>query len=158
MGRRIRRFVAGDNSNLIAVIDDVCREGPWMSTRCYEPTPPWTHALAQPDCVSHSLLIVEGNHAIVGWCRLFPDQPCNGFRPEASLGIGLLRPYRNVGIGTTLVRESLQWALSAGVHNVTLSTRTDNARAIHVFEKCGFRPAGYTPDGLLKMERRLCSP
>jgi RimJ/RimL family protein N-acetyltransferase len=158
MGRAIRRFVAGDDANLITAINEVCSEGRWMSTRRYEPTTAWTHALLQPNCSHHSLLVVEANQALVGWCRLFPIQSCNGFQPEASLGIGLVQPYRDRGIGTSLLHESLQWALIVGVQRVTLSARVDNARAIHVFEKCGFRSIGYTADAFLKMECELCSP
>jgi len=126
-----------------------------MSMRRFEPTPDWTHALVQSGCLRHLLLAVEAEPTIVGWCRTFPIHPCNGFQPEASLGIGLLEPYRNMGIGTILVHESLQWALSVGMRNVTLSTRVDNARAIHVFKKCGFRATGYTPDALLEMKCEL---
>ena len=158
MNRAIRQFISGDGANLIATIDTVCGEGRWMSTPRYEPTPTWTHALGQADCIRHSLLVVEVNHAIVGWCRLFSDRPCNGFQSEASLGIGLLPPHRDMGIGTALVRESLDWAFSVGISSVTLSTRTDNARAIRVFEKCGFGPTGHTSEGLLEMECKLRSP
>lgn len=158
MGRVIRRFIACDGASLIAAMNQVCSEGCWMSTRRYEPTPAWAHALAQSDCLRHLLLVVEANRALVGWCRLFPDQPCNGFQPEASLGIGLLQPYRNRGIGTALVNETMQWGWSAGIYKVTLSTRADNTRAIHVFAKCGFEPTRSTPDGLLKMECGLGSP
>jgi RimJ/RimL family protein N-acetyltransferase len=103
-------------------------------------------------------LVVEANQALVGWCRLFPIQSCSGFQLEASLGIGLVQPYRDRGIGTTLVCESLEWALTVGIERVTLSARADNARAIHVFEKCGFRSIGYAVDDLLKMECELYSP
>ena len=158
MNGAIRHFISGDDTNLIAAIDAVCGEGRWMSTQRYEPKPAWTHALVQSDCLRHSLRVIEVGQTIVGWCRLFPIKPCNGFQPEASLGIGLLQPYRDMGIGTVFVRQSLQWALSAGLQKVTLSARADNARAIHVFEKCGFRPTGCMPGGLLKMECELCSP
>lgn len=151
----IRQFAVGDRANLIAAIDAVCGEEQWMCTRNFEPTPDWTHALVQVGCLRHLLLVVEAGPTVIGWCRTFPIYPCNGFQPEANLGIGLLEPYRNMGIGTALVCESLQWALSVGMRNVTLATRVDNARAIHVFEKRGFRATGDTPDALLKMECKL---
>ena len=91
-----------------------------MNTWRFEPTLAWNHALMQPDCVRHSLLIVEEERAVVGWCRLFPVEFCNGSRSELSLGIGLLAPYRDIGIVTSLVQKSLEWALSVGVKRVTL--------------------------------------
>jgi RimJ/RimL family protein N-acetyltransferase len=146
----IRPFAPGDLTGLTAAIDAVCGEGRWMSTRRFEPTPAWEHALGWPRCSRHLLLVAEIERTIVGWCRLFPTGPCNGFQPEVSLGIGVLQSYRDQGIGTSLVHQALRWASSSGMWSVTLSTRTNNARAIHVFEKCEFRVTDCLVDECLR--------
>lgn len=148
----IRPFAAGDQANLIAVIDAVCGEGCWMSTRRFEPNPTWTHALTRPGCLRHLLLVVEVEEIVIGWCRLFPACLCNGSPSEMRLGIGLLQPYRDRGIGTALVHKALHWASLVEVPKVTLLTRPDNARAIHVFEKCGFGTTGHISGNLLEMK------
>lgn len=155
-GRLIRPFAADDQTSLITTIDTVCGESRWMSTRRFEPTPAWTHALVQPDCPRHLLLVVGVDEAIMGWCRLFPTDLCNGAPPQVSLGIGLLQPYRDMGIGTALACEALEWASLNGVQSVILSTRPDNTRAIHVFKKCGFSTTGYMSGNLLAMQWESC--
>lgn len=148
----IRPFTLDDRPGLIASIDAVCGEVRWMSTSHFEPTLAWTHALVHPDCLCHSLLVVEVNQNIVGWCRMFPTQ-CNGTM-QVELGIGLLAPYRLRGLGTKLVRQSLEWARQTGYDMASLQVHPANAIARHVFERCGFCYDG-TADGQLTMTRRL---
>jgi len=121
-----------------------------MSTTRYEPTPAWTHALEEPTCLRHLLLVVIDKHDVVGWCRTFPAS-CQVDSTEASLGIGLLLEYRNRGIGSQLVQQSLIWAAGRGLQRVTLTTRLDNNRAIHIFTCCGFAFTGQTRDDTAEM-------
>jgi RimJ/RimL family protein N-acetyltransferase len=111
-----------------------------MSTRHFEPTPSWKHALEKINCSCHKLLVVEWDEKIVGWCRSFPfsrrEDPL-----RAELGIGLLAQFRNQGIGTELVMRSLEWAEIAGLYRVDLTVSLENLVAIHVFRKCGFETA-----------------
>lgn len=132
---RTRQFAPGDGQGLAHTIDAVCGEGRWMRTVRFEPDALWEHAFANADCQCHLLLLAEDGSDIVGWCRVFPA----GGDWDALLGIGLLAPYRDRGIGTDLIRRALDWARQAGYRQVRLSTYADNMRAIHVFQKCGFR-------------------
>lgn len=46
----------------------------------------------------------------------------------------IFEPYQNQGLGTEIVKELTEiYGLD------TLWVRADNSRAIHVYEKCGFR-------------------
>ncbi|MGQ9803883.1 MAG: GNAT family N-acetyltransferase [Anaerolineae bacterium] len=150
---RTRQFALGDDQGLAHTIDAVCQEGQWMRTLRFEPDALWEHAFTSPECRCHLLLLVEDGRDIVGWCRVFPA----GGDLDASLGIGLLAPYRDRGIGTDLVRRALDWAGQAGYRQVRLSTRADNARAIHVFRKCGFRFTGSVNGHLLEMTCDIAS-
>jgi len=147
----IRPYAAPDSGSLIAAINAVCGEGRWMSTPCYQPTPAWRHALDTPACPTHSLVIVEDNSRIVGWCRTFPD---DGRNRQAELGIGLLPAYRNRGVGTYLVRQSLAWAKNVGLNQVVLTATVDNSRALRVFKKCRFQTLT-TINGRVRMACRL---
>jgi RimJ/RimL family protein N-acetyltransferase len=154
--RRIRPFKIADRSRLVRTIDAVCGEGRWMSTTRFEPTESWLHALAEPRCSCHSLLVVEDAKKIVGWCRLFPREDTG--MQETILGIGLLPAYRDRGIGTALVRQSLEWARDVGHGQVQLTTHPGNARAIHVFSRCGFSYAGRVRDESIEMTCGLQAP
>jgi len=144
----VRRFVAGDSEGLVRTIDSICGEGRWMRTARFEPDAEWEYALAQPDCPCHLLLVAEDSEGIVGWCRVFP---VDGRAGEATLGIGLLPTHRNRGLGTAMVRQALEWARQAGYKRVSLVTRSDNGRAIHVFRRCGFERAATAGEDSLEM-------
>lgn len=122
-----------------------------MRTRRFEPTPAWEHALAEPDCPHHLLLVAHDGERPIGWCRAFPT----GVPGEAEVGIGLLPPYRDHGLGTGMLKRTLDWAREQGLPRLTLTTRNDNHRAIHVFEKCGFSPTGRSEGKWIEMARTI---
>lgn len=123
------------SEDLVTALDAVCAEG-MMHTPRFEPTPAWEHALSQPDCPCHLLLVaVEGAH-IAGWCRLFPLA-----EGTLELGIGVVAPYRRQGRGSALLAAALDWASARGMP-VVLETRTDNLPAIRLFTRAGFRVIG----------------
>ncbi|MHA1448394.1 MAG: GNAT family N-acetyltransferase [Candidatus Hodarchaeales archaeon] len=47
--------------------------------------------------------------------------------------------YHNKGIGTELIRIMINWAEKQGVMKIKLGVFEDNHRAIHLYEKFGFR-------------------
>lgn len=132
----LRPYAVQDRADLIRVIDEVCGERRWMGTARFESTPAWERALWQASCDNFLLLLAADGSAVVGWCRVFPETSAH--EADASLGVGLLTPYRNRGIGSDLVQQALSWAWSAGLQRVTLKTRLDNWRALRVFIHCGF--------------------
>lgn len=53
--------------------------------------------------------------------------------------------YRNRGIATALLRETLRRGYAMGVEAFTLEVRVSNAPAIHIYEKAGFVSEGIRP-------------
>jgi RimJ/RimL family protein N-acetyltransferase len=153
----IRPFALPDEAFLREVVNAVCAEGRWMSTPRFEPTPAWTHALEAPAWLRYLLLVVADKGRIVGWCRLFPSPECNGQASEGELGIGLLPEYRGRGLGGALIGQTFGWAGAIGMERVALTTRVNNFRAIHLFERCGFIPTGREVDGWMEMACQLPS-
>ena len=158
MGAATRSFIPPDQASLHQAIDAVCAEGAWMSTPCFEPTPAWNHALDTPACARHQLLVVFDKDQVVGWCRLFPAPDCPGLDSQAEVGIGLLPDYRGRGLGQALLTQALGWAAGNRFEQVTLTTRADNARAIRLFERCGFTIQNHRIDSWLDMACHLPSP
>jgi RimJ/RimL family protein N-acetyltransferase len=149
----MRPFVSNDRDSLITTIDAVCAEGRWMSRLHFQPTSAWQHALETPVCLRHSLLIVEDESKVVGWCRLWPSA-CIAQAPEVELGVGLLPAYRNRGLGTALICQILAWARLTGLRRVVLTSRGDNTRALHVFRQCGFQTLN-TSNGQIEMAYQI---
>lgn len=132
-----RRYRISDREALVHTVDAVCAEGHWMHTSCFEPTPMWEHALAEPGCPCHLLLIADCGGHVVGWCRVFPIDGTKG-----EVGIGLLPLHRGKGLGTRLLREVVSWAERRGLYRLVALTRHDNIPALRLFRSRGFRVAG----------------
>ncbi|MFV0521026.1 MAG: ribosomal protein S18-alanine N-acetyltransferase [Mangrovibacterium sp.] len=66
-----------------------------------------------------------------------------------SIAVGL--KYRTIGVGNKLFDAALKYAVEQGLRAVFLEVRTDNAAAIHMYEKNGFikrcEKKDYYPDG-----------
>ena len=70
---------------------------------------------------------------------------------SAELGSHIDPEWQDEGWGTKLVLSLLEVALmKLGMHRVWLEVFADNARAIHVYEKCGFMREGIQRDKILK--------
>jgi RimJ/RimL family protein N-acetyltransferase len=67
-----------------------------------------------------------------------------------TLSIAVAEGWRDVGIGTALVRAAQDWARDRGLLKVALSVFPDNDRAIAVYEHCGF-----VREGLRRRQYRI---
>lgn len=69
--------------------------------------------------------------------------------PEGELGIAITAKKQNKGFGTEAILALISYGMvQLGLQRITLRTRFFNSRAIHVYEKCGFREYGRTEDHL----------
>jgi RimJ/RimL family protein N-acetyltransferase len=66
------------------------------------------------------------------------------------IGIIILKEYRDIGIGTEMLKQVFIQAKARGVKIVTLSVFATNSRAIYVYEKLGFRECGRIPGEIFK--------
>ena len=72
-------------------------------------------------------------------------------RHSAGLGITLLKEYRGQGIGTILMERAIEWAKGTRVlTRIELEVYPHNARAIHLYEKCGFVVEGVRRNAYVK--------
>ncbi|MFN7569857.1 MAG: GNAT family N-acetyltransferase [Betaproteobacteria bacterium] len=80
---------------------------------------------------------------VLGWCDVFAHW-AYALRHVGTLGMGVHADYRRQGLGEGLLRATLGHALRNGIYRVTLEARADNAAAIRLYEKVGFRPEART--------------
>ena len=65
----------------------------------------------------------------------------------AELGIAITAAMQDRGCGTEAILAMVRYGMDTlGLHRVFLRVYLDNARAIHVYEKCGFREYDRTDD------------
>ncbi|MBQ8603968.1 MAG: GNAT family N-acetyltransferase [Oscillospiraceae bacterium] len=69
----------------------------------------------------------------IGWCDIIDKTETTGY-----LGTGLLKEYRNMGVGTAMLTAALKQADEYGFSEVELQVLESNTRAIHVYKKLGF--------------------
>lgn len=93
-------------------------------------------------------LVAEIDGRVVGQLR------CTGyrrreFRHVASLDIAIHRDFRGQGIGTLLMKETVNWAVSTGsIKRLELSVYTSNEVALRLYKKTGFEVEGLRKKGL----------
>lgn len=86
---------------------------------------------------------------VVGWCDIsLKENP--RMQHRGTLGIGIIRDYRGLGLGSKLMQQALAHAPRAGLEKVELQVYTTNTRAIELYKKFGF-----VEEGLLRNYRKL---
>jgi len=105
----------------------------WMTERARE------RIMRATSSDSDLILVAEVDGHIVGEVSFTTESP--GVRPgTAAAGAGVKRELRNQGIGSALLAQAVEWAQGANsVKRVLLSVRTENAAAIHLYQKHGFQ-------------------
>ena len=66
------------------------------------------------------------------------------------VGIGIQEGYRDIGIGTEMLETLIAQAEEMGLKILTLGVFSSNDRAIHVYNKVGFRETGRIPKEIFK--------
>jgi ribosomal protein S18 acetylase RimI-like enzyme len=119
----------------------VAREKRWIAL---VDTPPLKETKQYVDhMLAHDLpfFVVVDHGEVVGWCDLSQTN-----RPTqahiAVLGIGLLPPYRDRGIGRKLMQTAIDAAKARGLERITLHVHANNERARKLYEKLGFKFEG----------------
>ena len=64
---------------------------------------------------------------------------------RADIAISVKKSEWGKGIGSALMDRMIAQALKAGIEIISLEVRVDNKRAIHLYEKYGFRNIGTFP-------------
>ena len=67
-----------------------------------------------------------------------------------TIGIAIKKGYRDIGIGTEMMKTLINQGEKMGLKILTLSAFANNKRAIHLYEKLGFRRTGAIPNKFYK--------
>lgn len=102
------------------------------------------------DSEDDTQLIVRQGGAIIA------DASMQRFRRRmshrAEVGISVVKEYWGMGIGSALMEAIISFAKERGIRQLNLEVRSDNERAIRLYEKIGFQklvtfPAFFRIDG-----------
>lgn len=88
------------------------------------------------------LLVAEVNETIIGMLS-FRLSPRKRFNHQGMFGMSIQEQFTNKGIGSSLIKTMLKWALDdARVEKISLEVFSNNERAIHLYKKLGFTEEG----------------
>lgn len=86
--------------------------------------------------------VVDGR--VAGNVGLNPVADMIKLRHRISIGIGIIKDYWGMGLGTLLMEEALREAKRMDFYQAELGVYADNERAIRLYEKLGFERWGVT--------------
>ncbi|MFQ5633514.1 MAG: GNAT family N-acetyltransferase [bacterium] len=140
----IRIATPDDEQKIITLINSVCREGRFLQTTRFTPTPTWTNLLETcfdlEDRVA--LFVVACGKSIVGMGRLCQDRRSTAPRPIGNIGIVLAPEWRGKKIGTFLLAKLLKTAIIVGYHTLRADILSINQRSLRLFRTFSFQDIG----------------
>jgi len=124
-----------------AAFDAVAREARYLGRTKAPPieeTTEWVRGNLRKG-VPQFVALLDGK--VVGWCDISPER-ADTMAHGGVLGMGVIEVHRGKGIGSALIRATLNRARQAGFTRVELTVREDNVRAKALYEKLGFVSEG----------------
>lgn len=119
-------------------LNEIALEGKYLSvTKGYEKS---ESRAFLADCIAKgypSYFVLDENDRVVGWCDIVLRSEYQD-AVTGSIGIGLLKEYRNAGVGRLLMHTVMKAGERYGFERIILDVRRTNERAIHVYELLGF--------------------
>jgi RimJ/RimL family protein N-acetyltransferase len=85
-------------------------------------------------------LVTRVDGKVVGGASIHPHTDKRSH--VAEFGIFIRDAYRNLGLGTTIVKMFIEIAKKRGFEVLQLSVYATNKRAFHVYKKCGYKKCG----------------
>ena len=104
------------------------------------------------DSCNDVLYLVKHNGAIIANGSI--NSLSGRMSHRAELGISVRKDYWGKGVGSKLMGALISFAETAGFDLLSLEVRSDNYRAIHLYEKFGFTKIATYP-GFMKIKGEL---
>lgn len=104
----------------------------------------------QVDSADNAQYFAKANGEIIGTVSL--NRKPNRMRHRGVVGISLKRAWWGSGAASAMMEAILAFARENGFEQLNIEVRSDNVRAVHLYEKFGFRklctfPAFFKIDG-----------
>jgi ribosomal protein S18 acetylase RimI-like enzyme len=97
-------------------------------------------------------VVAEVDGKLIGNSEVTRGKTTDEFH-HGKLGIALLRECRDQGIGLEMMKTLVEESRGAGLKTIELEVFANNPKAIHVYEKVGFKQVGRIPKKIFRGER-----
>jgi RimJ/RimL family protein N-acetyltransferase len=132
-----RQCTPDDAQGLSRCVDIVARERRYLAVVCGFTEDETRTFLSNPERNGGIQILALDEGTVVGWCDVSP-LPHEGMRHVGRLGMGLLPAYRGQGLGSRLLRETLNRAFAQGLGRIELDVFTSNVTALRLYARAGF--------------------
>ena len=139
-----RRHIAGFRD----VLDGVARERRWLAFLEAPPLPRIRSFVLNGLRTGMTQFVAVDDGRVVGWCDVNPKTH-ETLRHSGVLGMGVAASHRGQGLGSALLRATLEAASARGITRIELVVRADNAAAIALYERHGFELEGRLRDYMI---------
>lgn len=143
---QLREAVKEDATELVAYLQKIGGESDFLTFGSSEFSVSVSDEAAMLEEISTAknkimLLSLVGNKVI--GCLHFEGRARPRIQHTGEFGVSVLKDYWDKGIGTEMVQELIQWAQASEIiRKLNLRVRSDNTRAIRIYEKLGFIQEG----------------
>jgi RimJ/RimL family protein N-acetyltransferase len=129
-----------DKPDIVDNINTIAAEEIYLQTNQFVLTPDWDDVLNDSINLQKGqlLLVPTIDQHVVGHLRLFAGNYGEKDRHVGSIGVALLAPYRDLGIGTILLEYALKWSKMAAFEKLEADVIASNLRALELFKKFAF--------------------
>ena len=125
-------------------IHTVCAEQIYLHTNTFIVTEEWQQLLSNSvyEDEGRLLIVAQVDKEVVGHLRIFPQWYGSKGRHVGEVGLVIIEPWRERGIGTAMMAYALDWAKYAQFQKIVASVIGTNYRALNLFAKYGFIQEG----------------
>jgi ribosomal protein S18 acetylase RimI-like enzyme len=141
MGVQIVPMQRGHIAGFREVLDAVARERRWIAMLEAPPLARVRRFVLGNLKVGAPQFIAVDDGRVVGWCDVTPKTH-ETLRHSGVLGMGVAATHRGRGVGTALLRATIEAAVAGGLTRIELVVRVDNGPAIGLYRRHGFEAEG----------------
>ena len=130
------------------VLDGVARERRWIAFLEAPPLPRVRSFVENGLRNGMVQFVAVDDGRVVGWCDVNPKTH-ETLLHSGVLGMGVAASHRGQGLGSALLRATLEAAATRGIRRVELIVRADNTAAIALYQRHSFEFEGRLRDYLV---------
>lgn len=141
----IRNAIVSDSVALVKIIPQIDEETPYMKRSHGE----FTLSIKEEERIiqdiindsERAMFVAEYDGVIIGSLGISRNK-LKKYTHTSSFGMGILKEFWGLGIGSKLIDHAIEWATFKGIRRMCLEVVSTNERAINLYVKKGFRVEG----------------